>query len=102
MCGSTQGSYLLPASPKSDLGPYASFDGYRLQHVAVGERHVFLSWYPAMMLALEASNVIDLRLWKLATGGAGAAAEGRLMVEEKLDALLKQVWLSPEAGIPLM
>jgi hypothetical protein len=49
----------------------------------------FCPWYPAMMLALEASNVIDLRLRKLATGGAGAAAEGRLMVEEKLNALFE-------------
>jgi hypothetical protein len=49
----------------------------------------FFPWYPAMMLAFEASNVIDLRLWKLARGGAEGIAEGRLMVEEKLDALFE-------------
>jgi hypothetical protein len=49
----------------------------------------FYPWYPAMMLAFEASKVIDLRLWKLARGGAAGVAEGRLMVEEKLDALFE-------------
>ena len=49
----------------------------------------FYPWYPAMMLALEASSVIDLRLWKLACGGAEGVAESRLMVEEKLNALFE-------------
>ena len=49
----------------------------------------FYPWYPAMMLALEASSVIDLRLWKLARGGAEGSAEARLMVEEKLHALFE-------------
>lgn len=49
----------------------------------------FYPWYPAMMLAIEASTVIDLRLWKLACGGAEGIDEGRLMVEEKLNALFE-------------
>jgi hypothetical protein len=49
----------------------------------------FYPWYPAMMLAFEASKVVDLRLWKLGRGGAEGIAEGRLMVEEKLDALFE-------------
>ena len=49
----------------------------------------FYPWYPVMMLALEVSSVIDLRLWKLARGGAEGVAEGRLMVEEKLAALFE-------------
>jgi hypothetical protein len=50
---------------------------------------LFYPWYPAMMLAFEANNVIDLRLWKIARGGADAADESRLMVEEKVKALLE-------------
>ena len=51
-------------------------------------------WYHAMMLAFEAGEVIDLRLWKIAHGGAEGAAESDLMIREKIDALL-------EAGILL-
>ena len=42
-----------------------------------------------MMLAFEAGNVIDLRLWKIARGGAEGAAESHLMVKEKVDALFE-------------
>jgi hypothetical protein len=49
----------------------------------------FYPWYPVMMLAFEASSVIDLRLWKLARGGAEGSAEAGLMVEEKLNALFE-------------
>ena len=49
----------------------------------------FFPWYPAMMLAVEASNVIDLRLWKIARGGQEAATESHLMVKEKIDALFE-------------
>jgi hypothetical protein len=41
------------------------------------------------MLALEAGQVIDMRLWKIAGGGAEGAAESHLMFSEKLDALLE-------------
>ena len=50
---------------------------------------LFHPWYPAVILALEASNVIDLRLWKIARGGTDAADESRLMVKEKVDALFE-------------
>ncbi len=46
-------------------------------------------WYPAMMLAVEAGKVIDLRLWKIARGGFEGIAESHLMVNEKVDALFE-------------
>jgi hypothetical protein len=49
----------------------------------------FYPWYPTMMLALEARNVIDLRLWKIASGGKDGAAESQLMVKEKVDAFFE-------------
>jgi hypothetical protein len=61
------------------------------QHVSAGEGALLFlfPWYPALMLGLEASNVIDLRLRKLAHGGPEGAAESRLMVEEKVNALFE-------------
>lgn len=55
----------------------------------------FYPWHPAMMLAVELNNVIDIRLRQMATGGVDAAAETRLMISEKVDAAL-------EAGAMLM
>jgi hypothetical protein len=49
----------------------------------------FYPWYPAMMLALEAGSVIDMRLWKIARGGDAGAVESHLMVKEKIDALFE-------------
>jgi hypothetical protein len=49
----------------------------------------FYPWYPAMMLALEAGSVIDMRLWKIARGGHEGAAESHLMVKEKIEALFE-------------
>ena len=49
----------------------------------------FYPWYPAMMLALESSKVIDMRLWKIARGGDEGTAESRLMVNEKVDAFFE-------------
>lgn len=43
-------------------------------------------WYPALMLAVESNNVIDIRLRKIADGGVNAADESLLMVTEKIDA----------------
>jgi hypothetical protein len=52
---------------------------------------VFNHWlklgYDTTMLALEAQQVIALRLMKLASGGPDAAAEAYRMVAEKQDAL---------------
>ena len=50
---------------------------------------LFYSWYPAVMLAFEAGSVIDMRLRKIARGGEQGAAESRLMVMEKVDALFE-------------
>lgn len=47
----------------------------------------FYPWYPAMMLAVEANSVIDIRVRKIASGGVNAAIEAQLMISEKLDAL---------------
>lgn len=44
---------------------------------------------PLMMLALEANNVIALRLMKLMRGGRAAKREARLMVSEKIVAALE-------------
>jgi hypothetical protein len=49
----------------------------------------FYPWHPAMMLAVESNNVIDIRLRQMATGGVDAAAETRLMISEKVDAALE-------------
>jgi len=50
---------------------------------------LFYPWYPAMMLAVESNNVIDIRLRKIATGGVDAMSETRLMVSEKVEAALE-------------
>ena len=49
----------------------------------------FCPWYLAMLLAFEAGTVINMRVWKLARGGAESAAENHLMVKEKLGALFE-------------
>ena len=56
---------------------------------------LFYPWYPAMMLAVEANNVIDIRLRRIATGGIDAATETCLMFSEKVGAAV-------EAGSMLM
>jgi hypothetical protein len=43
-------------------------------------------WFAASLLAFEASNVIHLRMWKLAEGGRCALEEGELMITEKIAA----------------
>ena len=55
----------------------------------------FYPWYPALMLAVECNNVIDIRARKMANGGVNALEETRLMVSEKVDAAI-------EAGAMLM
>jgi hypothetical protein len=44
------------------------------------------SGYEAIMLALEANHVIELRLTKIARGGVDAVREVFLMVQEKVEA----------------
>ena len=49
----------------------------------------FFPWYPALMLAVECSNVIDIRLRKIASGGVNATEEAQLMVSEKVNAAME-------------
>ena len=49
----------------------------------------FYPRYPALMLAVESNNVIEIRLRKIAGGGVNAAEETRLMVTEKIDAAIE-------------
>ena len=46
----------------------------------------FYPWYPALMLAVESNNVMDIRLRSIATGKVNANEEARLMISEKVDA----------------
>jgi hypothetical protein len=55
------------------------------RRAAWGYEMIFLG-YEAGMLALEANGVIGLRLMKIARGGADAAREILLMVQEKMEA----------------
>jgi hypothetical protein len=48
-----------------------------------------LLFNPLMMLALEANNVIALRLMKLMRGGRAAKREAHLMVSEKIAAAVE-------------
>lgn len=61
---------------------------------------IFFPWYPAVMLAMESSNVIELRLRKIARGGQAAATEGHLMVKEKIDALFEAGTVLIKSGSP--
>lgn len=47
---------------------------------------IFDTWYSALMLAMESSNVIQSRMQLLAQGGHVATDEAMLMISEKLDA----------------
>ena len=53
----------------------------------------------AAMLAMEAQQVIALRMMKLAAGGPGAEAEARQMLEEKLAATKTATTLMAAAAI---
>ena len=61
----------------------------------------FYPWYPAMMLAVEANNLIDIRMRKMASGGVNAAAETQLMISEKLDALAEASLILMRGGSPV-
>ena len=45
---------------------------------------IFFPFYPAILLAVESYNVIDKRLWRMASGSVHAVDETRLMVTEKV------------------
>ena len=55
----------------------------------------FGPWFTVTLLALESSEVIGLRVAKLAGGGVDAQHEAHLMVSEKIDAVV-------EVGIRLL
>ena len=50
---------------------------------------IFRLWHAMAMLALESSDVIGLRMVRMASGGDIAAKELQLMIAEKLDAGLE-------------
>ena len=50
---------------------------------------MFGPWFTVILLALESSEVIGLRVAKLAAGGVDAQHEARLMVSEKIDAVVE-------------
>ena len=56
---------------------------------------MFGPWFTVTLLALESSEVIGLRVAKLAGGGADAQREAHLMVSEKIDAIV-------DAGVRLL
>jgi hypothetical protein len=61
----------------------------------------FYPWYPAFMLAVETSNVIDIRLRKIASGKVDAATETQLMISEKIDAIAEASAILFRGGNPL-
>jgi hypothetical protein len=50
---------------------------------------MFFPFYSTMMLGLESSHVIGLRMLKLTRGGSDALNEMHLMLGEKLDAAIE-------------
>ena len=82
-----QNALPLPATAFEAVANMAPRDG-------VPEQMNF-PWHASAMLALESFEVIRLRLEKLLIGGDAADHEARLMVSEKVDAML-------EAGTNLM
>src|SRR5947207_2900594 len=50
---------------------------------------VFSPWSTVLLLALGSSEVIGLRVAKLAGGGVGARHEAHLIVSEKVDAVFE-------------
>ena len=50
---------------------------------------MFGPWFTVTLLALESSEVIGLRVAKLAGGGVDAQHEAHLMVSEKIDAVVE-------------
>ena len=62
---------------------------------------LFFPWYPAMMLAVEANNVIDIRLRRIADGRVNAATETQLMISEKIDAIVEAAAIMTRGGNPL-
>lgn len=61
----------------------------------------FFPWYAAMMLTIEARNVIQIRLMRMALGEVGCGAELGLMVQEKVAALYEAGGILVGGGNPM-
>ena len=48
-------------------------------------------WFAATLLAFEATNVVHLRMVRLASGGEGVFDEAHLMITEKIGAAMEAV-----------
>ena len=59
-------------------------------------------WYATTMLAFEANGVITLRLLKMSAGGQDALEEAKLMINEKVDALIEASWSIFGGATPAM
>ena len=57
-------------------------------------------FFSAMMLAVEAQRVIELRLVRIAWGGVEAHAEMQSMVSEKIDAAIEAAGTLLTGGSP--
>jgi hypothetical protein len=60
-----------------------------VQHTAVRSGAMLFPWYSTMMLTVESSCVIGLRVTKMARGGWEAYNEVVLVVSEKVDAAIE-------------
>ena len=58
-------------------------------------------WFSLMLLAVEASEVITLRMLKMGLGGADAFTEAQLMVSEKISAGFEAATGLMSGGTPL-
>ena len=58
-------------------------------------------WFSLMLLAVEASEVITLRMLKMGLGGVDAFTEAQLMVNEKISAGLEAATGLMSGGTPL-
>lgn len=58
-------------------------------------------WFAATLLALEATDVMHLRMWRLAGGGRSALEEAQLMISEKLSAAVETLSSVMLGGTPI-
>jgi hypothetical protein len=58
-------------------------------------------WFSAMLLAFEASDVVRLRMTRIACGGGDAYDEAHLMVTEKIEAAAEALTSIMLGGTPV-
>jgi hypothetical protein len=58
---------------------------------------IFFPFYPALMLAVESHNVIDMHLWENRSRRRACGEEPPLMVSEKVDAAVEAGAMTPKA-----